>query len=198
MFHNGLQFEPFSSSTAHMGKTVLVLGGARSGKSRFAQQVAESLPGPRAFIATCPVLDEELAVRIEQHRMARRGKGWDTIEEPLALDDALGRVADYRVILIDCLTLWVNNVLHQAAGQGARTTESEMVAYCRGLQKTCSQIEGTVIIVSNEVGWGLVPPDPLSRLYRDLVGRCNQEISGWVETVVLLLAGIPLYLKNGA
>ena len=101
-----------------MAEIILITGGSRSGKSAFAQKTAEALPGPRAYIATCPVIDPETEKRIRKHREARRGKGWETIEETVDLAGAIRRAVTCRVLLVDCLTLWINNLLHEAEKRG--------------------------------------------------------------------------------
>ena len=113
-----------------MAKIILITGGSRSGKSAYAQRLAEALPGPRAYVATCPVIDTETAERVKLHREARSASSWETIEEPVDLAGAIGRAATYRVLLVDCLTLWVNNLLYEAE-RGEVFTEEETADRCR-------------------------------------------------------------------
>lgn len=178
-------------------KTILVTGGSRSGKSTFAENLGESLDGPRAYIATCPPVDPEMEARIKRHRAEREGKGWDTIEKPIALAETLSKLGDYHVVLIDCLTLWINNILFEAGKRNEDLNEDRIVELLEDIKTEIADADYTAIFVTNEVGMGLVPPDPTSRLYRDLVGRCNQEIAKWADDVVLMTSGIPQYLKKG-
>ncbi len=180
-----------------MAGLILVTGGSRSGKSAHAQRLAESLPGPRAYLATCPVIDAETAGRVRLHREARDAALWETIEEPLDLDGAIGRAAGYRVLLVDCLTLWVNNLLYEAEQRGERFTEEAAAVRCRGLIAACAAFAGTVIFVTNEVGMGIVPDNAAARLFRDCAGRCNQLIAAAAGEVTLVVSGIPLRLKGG-
>jgi adenosylcobinamide kinase/adenosylcobinamide-phosphate guanylyltransferase len=180
-----------------MGKIILVTGGSRSGKSQFAQKAAEELPGPRAFIATCPVIDDEMQMRIRKHQEARRGKDWQTIEEPLDIESAVRNAHGFNALVVDCLTLWINNLLYEARKTGSTISEADIAVYCHELLAACKVHPGTILFVSNEVGMGIVPENPLSRLYRDLVGRCNQIMAGTSHRVVLLVCGQPLEIKKG-
>ncbi len=176
-------------------RLVYISGGCRSGKSSYAQQLAESLPGRRAYLATCPRIDVEMDHRILLHQRQRDGRGWDTIEEPLALDQALLKAAAFNVILIDCLTLWVNNLLYAARQRQQDLTEADIAFRCRHFLAACRQFQGTIIVVSNEVGMGLVPEDSLSRRYRDLIGRCNQLVAQAADEAIFMVSGLPLNLK---
>lgn len=176
-----------------MAKVLLITGGARSGKSSFAEAQARSAGPRRAYIATAPVLDDEMAERVAKHRAVRAHDGWTTIEEQLDLPGALSRCGTYDAILVDCLTLWLGNLLHRSAA----TTEEEVAGLCDGLRDTCGGLSGTVVFVINEVGLGIVPDNPLARRFRDLSGRCSQSIAAWADQVVLVCCGLPLCLKNG-
>ncbi|MBN8971610.1 MAG: bifunctional adenosylcobinamide kinase/adenosylcobinamide-phosphate guanylyltransferase [Rhizobiales bacterium] len=167
--------------------STLVLGGARSGKSRFAEQLACESGLARVYLATATAGDDEMRARIAHHR-AQRGDGWRTVEEPLALVDALTREAgEGRVVLVDCLTLWLSNLMH-----AARDAEAETKALAEWLR----DMRHPVLLVSNEVGLGLVPETPLGRDFRDAQGRLNQAIAAAVPNVAFVAAGLPLWLKR--
>lgn len=171
------------SHAAHM----LVLGGARSGKSAFAEKLANASGRDKVYIATAQAGDDEMRLRIGHHQ-ARRGAGWITVEEPLRLADAVTREAHgNRVLLVDCLTLWLSNVMH-ADVDCAHETARLIVA----LQAAT----GPVLLVSNEIGLGLVPETPLGRRFRDEQGRLNQRIAEAVANVAFVAAGLPLWLKG--
>lgn len=169
-----------------MSKLILVLGGARAGKSTFALRLAEAQlgDGQGCFIATAQALDDEMSERIARHR-AERSAQWITVEEPFQLDAALLQAAAAKVVLIDCLTLFVSNWL-------LRSENDLQPIVDRMLANLKSQ---TVICVSNEVGLGLVPDNPLGRTFRDLLGRVNQQFAAAADEVYLLVAGLPLQLK---
>ncbi len=179
-----------------MGKLILVTGGTRSGKSGFAQNLAESLEGPRYFIATCPKVDPEMDDRIRRHQQERDVGEWRTIEEEVDLGSIFGRVRDSRVCLVDCLTLWVNNLLFREEQAGRILTEQRMRNHCEEFIEQLKKYAGTTICVTNEVGMGIVPENAAARLYRDLVGSCNQIIAQAADEVVLVSCGIPLVLKG--
>lgn len=165
----------------------LILGGARSGKSRFAESLAHDSALARVYLATATAGDAEMGARIAHHR-SQRGDGWRTVEEPLALVDALAREtgAD-RIVLVDCLTLWLSNLMH-----AGRDVETETVALTEWLRAA----RHPVVLVSNEVGLGLVPETPLGRAFRDAQGRLNQAIAAAVPNVAFIAAGLPLWLKR--
>ena len=166
--------------------TTLVLGGARSGKSSYAERLVERSSRAPLYVATAEAGDGEMADRIARHR-ARRGGGWTTLEEPLDLAEVLGREAGpNRAILVDCLTLWLSNLM--GAGRDPEAAGAEL---CRVLDALPTQ----VVLVSNEVGLGLVPETPLGRRFRDAQGRLNQAVAGCVPSVVFVAAGLPLVLK---
>lgn len=179
-----------------MGYLILVTGGGRSGKSDYARLLAEALPGPRVFVATCPVVDDETAERIRRHRLERAETLWDTVEEPLNPARAIREASRHNVVLIDCLTLWINNILYYALQEGTDINEDLIAARAVELADACAETQGTVIVVTNEVGCGIVPEDKITRLYRDLVGRCNRIMAGHADEVTLVSCGIPLHLKK--
>ncbi len=180
------------------GRIVYVSGGCRSGKSAYAQELAESLPGHKAYVATCPVIDSEMDERIVRHQKDREGRNWQTIEAPVDLAGALKDAGDYDVLLVDCLTLWINNLLYEAEQREEDLDEDGVRSKCLDLVSACCRPHQTIIFVSNELGMGLVPADSVSRRYRDLVGRCNQMIAEAADDAVFMVSGLPLTLKNGA
>lgn len=172
--------------------TILILGGARAGKSTFALRLAEERAGERgvAFIATAQALDEEMASRIARHR-EERPADWITIEEPYQLDEALLQTPESNVVIIDCLTLFVSNWLLRSE----KERDASLQNIVTRLLTTIDSQKRTVICVSNEVGLGIVPDTPLARTFRDLLGRVNQQFAEAADEVYLLVAGLPLRLK---
>ncbi len=179
-----------------MGTICLVVGGRRSGKSEYAQTFAENIAGPRAFVATCPVLDGEMAERIRKHQEARKQSDWTTIEEPTALPSAIQGASHFNLILVDCLTLWVNNLMYESSRMGKTISEEIVSEKCNELVLACSSHPGKIILVTNETGMGIVPDNEQSRLFLDLVGRCNQIISKAAGRVVLVVCGQSLIIKD--
>lgn len=163
----------------------LVTGGARSGKSRLAEDLARRAALPRRYIATAQAFDAEMAERIARHRQDR-GEDWDTIEAPLDLGPALAAGAGH-VTLVDCATLWLTN--HLLAGH-------DLAAQAAALTAALRAAPGPVIVVTNEVGWGIVPDNALSRRFRDEQGRLNQGLAQAADLVVAVIAGLPLVLKG--
>jgi len=165
---------------------VLLIGGARSGKSRIAQTRAEDSGGELVYIATGQALDAEMTERIARHR-ADRGARWRTVEAPLALADAIRREgARDRVLLVDCLTLWLSNLL-----LGEHDIETATIALLDALATTSA----TVLLVSNEVGMGIVPDNALARRFRDEAGRLNQRVAAVANEVLLVAAGLAIRMK---
>jgi len=172
---------------AALSQITLVLGGARSGKSRYAEGLIEAAAASATYCATAEAGDAEMAARIAAHR-ARRCAFWHTVEAPLALAAAIAdHAAADRPVLIDCLTLWLSNLLGAGCDIDAET--AALVAALRGA-------DGPVVLVANEVGLGLVPQTPLGRHFRDAAGRLNQEIAALADRVVFIAAGLPLTLKG--
>lgn len=179
-----------------MARIALITGGCRSGKSGFAQRVAEGLPPVRLYVATAPVTDAEMAARIEAHRQARRERGWETLESPLDLESAFQAGRTYSVCLVDCLTLWVNNLLFEAQNRGEAFGEGQVHTRAAAMLDAAERCAAPVIFVTNEVGGGIVPENPLARLYRDLIGRLNQIVAARADWVALVACGLPLNLKG--
>jgi adenosyl cobinamide kinase/adenosyl cobinamide phosphate guanylyltransferase len=181
-----------------MARIVLILGGARSGRSRFAQQLAERVGGASVlFVATAVAGDREMASRIEAHRNSRP-RAWDILEEPIGVASALAAAPDrYQAVVIDCLTLLASNVIlscgdpveDKLAEQRMRQETDALIAASRRRQ-------GAVIIVSNEVGAGLVPDNSLGRIFRDVLGWTNQTIASEADAVYLMVAGLPVEVKS--
>ena len=165
-------------------KLTLVLGGARSGKSRYAESLMAALPPPWIYLATAEARDAEMAERIAAHR-TRRGTGWRTVEEPHDVASVLA--ADKGAILIDCMTLWLSNRMLAGADMDAEIAALE------------AALDGHVrpaVLVSNEVGFGIVPDNELARRFRDLQGRLNQRLAAQADRVVLVVAGLPMVVKD--
>lgn len=178
-----------------MAKLILITGGARSGKSAYALSIAEEISDKRIFVATCPYLDSEMAERVRRHTEERRGRGWETIEEEIELAHLFPkRVQDMDVVLIDCITLWVNNILYRLGEENV--DEFTIKKQCSLLIDKISEYPGVVICVTNEVGMGIVPENELARKYRDLVGTCNQVLGKFADEVTLVSCGIPLLIKK--
>jgi len=178
-----------------MAPVILISGGSRSGKSAFAQQMAEQIEGPRLFVATCPHTDPEMDERIRRHQQDRQGRGWHTAEEPLLLVEEIHSCKPGTTVLIDCLTLWINNLMYEAEQREQKIDEDQVVRQAEILGRAAGARQGTVIMVTNEVGSGIVPDNPMARLYRDLVGRCNQVVAWTADQVFLVSCGIPLQIK---
>ena len=179
-----------------MSALYLVTGGRRSGKSAYAQRLAEGLGEPRVYVATCPALDEEMAARVEAHRAARAGRGWVTVEEQTAVPAAIRDSGGAAVILVECVTLWVNNLIYEAGKRGERYTQPRAVEDAKELIGAARGAAAKVVLVTNEVGWGIVPGDALSRAFADAAGAVNQALAAAADQVTLVACGLPLQLKE--
>ncbi|WP_407159877.1 bifunctional adenosylcobinamide kinase/adenosylcobinamide-phosphate guanylyltransferase [Bradyrhizobium sp. STM 3557] len=174
------------SPCSRLPRLTLVLGGARSGKSRYAEGLVTAAPAPWIYVATAQAFDEEMTARIAQHR-SRRAEGWRTVEAPLDLAGTMAaHTSSDQIMLIDCLTLWLSNVM--LAGHNVE-------AACDTLVEALAHANGPLVVVSNEVGLGIVPDNALARRFRDAQGRLNQEIAARADRVILMAAGLPLTLK---
>jgi adenosylcobinamide kinase / adenosylcobinamide-phosphate guanylyltransferase len=168
---------------------ILITGGARSGKSKYAERRAAELGARRLYIATAEAKDEEMAQRISEHQK-RRGSAWTTVEEPVKLVETLlawRGCADCA--LVDCLTFWLSNLLFRSSGN---QVAEKVEAFVQALP----QLDFSVVLVTNEVGSGIVPDNPLARRFRDLAGWTNQRIAEAADEVVLMVAGIPMAVKK--
>ncbi len=171
-----------------MRKVIFILGGARSGKSTYALQEASAVAGKKAFVATAEALDDEMRSRIDNHKK-QRGNAWVTFEEPLNISRIITDIRNsYNAIIIDCLTLWMSNIMH--AGFDIYKTTDEFIDV---ISQDCPTL---LYIVSNEVGMGLVPDNELARDYRDNLGYINQKVAKVATDVYFLTAGIPLKIKG--
>ena len=171
-------------------KLIFITGGCRSGKSQYALDYANRHFSKKIYLATCEALDDEMIQRVETHKRLR-GPEWLTIEEPVEIIDRIKQYSDNAgVILLDCLTLWLSNLLLKG------NNNLKMMEAIEGLIHSLRERRISVIIVSNEVGMGIVPADPLSRRFRDLSGMANQKIAEVADTVIFMVSGMPLFLKD--
>lgn len=175
-----------------MKNICLVIGGCRSGKSRYALETAEKINADRqVFVATCQPHDEEMRRRVQQHRR-QRSKRWVTVEEPLELPEVIETHASPdTAVLVDCLTLWTSNLLLRFADSRPEEVSVRSERMAAALQAA----GGPVVLVSNEVGTGIVPENRLSRMFRDAAGLVNQQVAAVATTVVWMVAGIPVKIK---
>ena len=163
-----------------------VLGGARSGKSRYAEAVTMTTPAPWIYVATAEPFDEEMRARIGEHK-SRRGSGWETIDAPTDLAGAIEDAPADQTVLVDCLTLWLNNLMFR---------KIDIETAIENLEAALAERQTPTVLVSNEVGFGIVPDNAEARRFRDLQGRLNQRIAAIAGRVVLLVAGIPMLVKG--
>ena len=172
-----------------MKETIFVIGGCRSGKSSHALHLAEQIPGQKIFIATCMPQDKEMEQRVLHHQQ-QRSSAWETIEVPFFLPEAIHKNGtDGHVILVDCLTLWINNLILD------NDKPENIDNHIQKLTQSIEKAECPVILVSNEVGTGIVPENELARLFRDITGFANQKVAACVDQVIWMVAGIPVKIK---
>ena len=179
---NGSETEP----TFSLPDLTLVIGGARSGKSRLAERLVTASGRPRLYLATAQAFDDEMRDRIARHRLDR-GEDWDTVEAPLSMGAILRDCKPEFTVLVDCATLWLTN--HMLA-------ESDLAAEVEGLLQDLAACPAPVVVVTNEVGMGIVPENALARAFRDHQGRLNQRLAEQAELVVGVMAGLPFVLKG--
>nr|WP_320190546.1 bifunctional adenosylcobinamide kinase/adenosylcobinamide-phosphate guanylyltransferase [uncultured Desulfobacter sp.] len=172
---------------------ILVLGGCRSGKSNVAKQTADSMAADKKiYLATCVPTDKEMKARVKRHQ-EDRGPDWTTIEEPIRIHETIERLCiQAKVILVDCLTLWISNLLFQ------EKDEAGIMAAVDLLENALHRSTCPVILVSNEVGYGIVPENSLARQFRDMAGLVNQRVAQAVDKVIISMAGIPVQIKPGS
>lgn len=179
-----------------MAHVTLILGGARSGKSALASRLAEQSGKRIVFIATATTLDDEMAERVQRHQQERPAH-WRTVEASRALSMAItNHASSEQLLLIDCLTLWLCNLLHDETGQAVTDSETEVAKARQQLLDALSSAPGEIILVANEVGLGIVPMGALSRRFVDEAGRLNQAIAAQADRVLFVVAGLPMALKG--
>lgn len=171
-----------------MRKIIFITGSVRSGKSDFAVKLAKKFKQRVVFIATCPPLDEEMRYRVKKHRR-KRPQDWRTIEEDIHLPAVIDKLRKEEVAIVDCITLWISNLLLSNIGERA------VLKKVKELVESLKKAKASVILVSNEAGWGIVPDNKLSRIFRDIAGITHQKISKVSDDVYLMVGGIPLKLK---
>jgi|TARA_B100000315_G_scaffold247906_1_gene277221 adenosylcobinamide kinase/adenosylcobinamide-phosphate guanylyltransferase len=178
----------------------LIIGGARSGKSHFGQQLAQESGKPVLFVATAEAGDEEMRHRIAEHRRARP-PDWNTLEVTTRLGEEIPKnVGEAKVVVVDCITMLLNNIFSQHTSQSGEDfdtplIEKEITREINGLIECFLRLEPGFVIITNEVGMDLVPPNPMGRIYRDLLGRANQLLAKQCDEVYLMVAGLPVPIK---
>lgn len=181
-----------------MTQLILILGGARSGKSSYAERLAVEIGQRVLYVATAEAGDEEMQARIKAHRLARPST-WQTLESPRQVGRTLLKLDDRpEVVLLDCLTLLVSNILLSMESAPQAVIEGEVQAELESFVAAQRHLNVPFIIVSNEVGLGLVPPYPLGRLYRDILGRANQHLAAVANRVLFMVAGLPMVVKENS
>jgi len=175
-----------------MAKIIFITGGARSGKSSFAEKLASTLGKNVIFLATAEALDKEMAARIKKHK-TKRNSIWKTVEEPINID-ILNKFKNFEgAVILDCITLWLSNMIHKF---GIEVAKDRILGDIQILLKTVKTSKFTLIVVSNELGMGIVPENKLAREFRDIAGRCNQLIARMSDEVYLMISGIELKIKG--
>ncbi|MCH2205457.1 MAG: bifunctional adenosylcobinamide kinase/adenosylcobinamide-phosphate guanylyltransferase [Lentisphaerales bacterium] len=177
-----------------MADIFLITGGCRSGKSSYSEKLALNLPGPHVYLATSPCLDDDMMNRIARHKRDRAGQGWQTVEEEINIAEQISK-NDGATILIDCLTLWINNLMWQAEQAGKEISEDDMIVKAEDLVAACQKISGNVVMVTNETGMGIMPINRQARIFADLSGRCNQIIAKAAKKATFMVSGLPMELK---
>ena len=173
----------------------LILGGARSGKTAYALSLAEKSSLERTYLASCPPFDGELKDRVENHKRERENRNWKTVEETINLKNAIKYIDENDAVLIDCITLWINNLLYEGENGKHHYTDEEIFTLTEELCVQCRKRKGNVYIVSNETGLGIIPDNPLARRFHDIAGKCNQIIAGYSDHVYFVTAGIASKIK---
>lgn len=172
---------------------VLVTGGCRSGKSAWALETALRTAAPsKVYIATCPLLDDELRARAARHQQERAGQGWTTVEEETNVVGAVRAAPDDAVLLLDCVTLWINNIIWHAHGSADEALAAREAA---ALADALADRSGPAVLVTNETGMGIVPADADARLFRDMTGRANQILAARADEVWFMVSGIPVRIR---
>jgi len=176
-------------------KIVMVTGGQSCGKSTFAQKTAENISGKRVYVATAQAFDEEMEIKIQKHIEEREDK-FDTIEEPLELDQAILKTKEYDVVLLDCLTMWTSNIILNNENNEEAAVEKYLNNFLKSIEKlkNHSNIQ-KLIIVTNEVGWGIIPGNKLSRIFARLLGTVNKKIAKISDEVYMMVSGIEVKIK---
>ncbi len=185
-----------------MNKIYFILGGQRSGKSEYAINLAKNISNNEVtFIATASSLDSEMKLRIKRHKLNRPNL-WKTIEENYNLESVIKNITSTKTIIIDCITVWISNILLLKFKDGFSTiekyveAEKEILKKCKNLMNTIKNTDYTLIIISNEVGMGIIPATTLGRYFADIQGKVNKIIASYADEVILLVAGIPIHLKK--
>ncbi|MFZ8932441.1 MAG: bifunctional adenosylcobinamide kinase/adenosylcobinamide-phosphate guanylyltransferase [Bacteriovoracaceae bacterium] len=174
-----------------MAYIILYTGGCRSGKSEMARKNCEKITGKKLFLATAPVLNEEMEQRVQKHKASRDPKIWDTIEEEISLAEVFLR-SDHNVILVDCLTFWVDNIIYKMPA----IKEEDLSPFLEKTFQSMESFKGTVVFVTNEIGLGTLPQTPRDRKFRDFVGIANKMVADLANKVYFSVSGIPMLIKD--